>query len=389
MVSADSTATPEPVWVRVGKVAAMFAACVGVGRFVYTPILPLMSAEAGLSSDAAGMVATANYVGYLVGALLAFLAPALVRSRAPMRICAILLVLTLTLMPMTTNPVGWAGLRALAGVVTAVMFIFTVDNALAALNHSSRNLTGWAFGGVGAGIILSGTAVLIVSAVSDWRAAWWTAAVLALVFSAAGWNLEPARQPPPRADPIGRNKSVLRWFWVLFASYSLEGIGYIVAGTFLVAAMAETLPSWLASGTWIIVGMAALPSAVIWMSLASRFSLPALLFAALLLQSLGMALFPLFGGFAAALAAAALFGVTFVAISLLAVAMGAQSAFPRSVAILTAGYSLGQILGPIIVSPLLAGGYRDVLLWGAAIVAAAALAAGALALGTSSTEHRT
>ncbi|MDV9179012.1 YbfB/YjiJ family MFS transporter, partial [Streptomyces sp. W16] len=56
-------------WAHVVRVAAALAAGMGVGRFVYTPLLPLMHAQAGLSTDAGAHLATANYVGYLVGAL--------------------------------------------------------------------------------------------------------------------------------------------------------------------------------------------------------------------------------------------------------------------------------------------------------------------------------
>src|SRR3954451_5787722 len=82
-------------WIHVRQAAAALAAGMGVGRFVYTPILPLMHAQAGLSAAAGATLATANYAGYLAGALAGIVVPRLVRSPAVLR-CS-LLVLTATL----------------------------------------------------------------------------------------------------------------------------------------------------------------------------------------------------------------------------------------------------------------------------------------------------
>jgi predicted MFS family arabinose efflux permease len=48
----------------------------GIGRFAYTPILPAMQERFDLSNAAAGTLASSNYLGYLLGALLAAFMPA-------------------------------------------------------------------------------------------------------------------------------------------------------------------------------------------------------------------------------------------------------------------------------------------------------------------------
>ncbi|MER7974269.1 YbfB/YjiJ family MFS transporter, partial [Streptomyces sp. NPDC096080] len=106
-----------------------------------------------------------------------------------------------------------------------------------------------------------------------------------------------------------------------------------------------------------------------------------LLLAALLVQAVGIALPALVGGTAAALVSAVLFGGTFIGISTLALATGAHLRFPRSVALLTAGYSVGQIVGPLAVAPLLQHGYRGALLLASGVVLAAAGAAAVLRIG--------
>jgi hypothetical protein len=139
----------------------------------------------------------------------------------------------------------------------------------------------------------------------------------------------------------------------LFASYTLEGIGYIIAGTFLVAAIEQSSPGWIGSGAWVLVGLAAAPSSALWAWLGRRCSRPDLLLTALVVQAVGIALPAEAGGVAAALIAAFLFGATFLGVATIVLAAGAHLQFPRSVALLTAGYSAGQILGPLVVTPLL------------------------------------
>jgi MFS family permease len=387
----------------VTQAAAALAAGMGVGRFVYTPILPLMHAGAGLSAGAGANLATANYIGYLVGAIAGILAPALVRSRALLRASLVVLTGTLAAMPATHDTAVWFALRLLAGVTSALIFVIAVSSLLSHLREHPAHLPGWAFGGVGAGIALSGLLVLVLRPVADWRAAWWASAALAAVLAVAAWNLRPeaprATTPATTATTVttattatadsghgshtgaGARIRTHRWFTALFASYTLEGIGYIIAGTFLVAAIEQSSPGPLGGGAWVLVGLAAVPSSALWARLGRRWSRPDLLLAALVVQAVGIALPALIGGAPAALLSAALFGATFIGVSTLALATGAHLEFPRSVALLTAGYSVGQILGPLVVAPLLHHGYQQALILAAAVVLVAAAAAAVLRVG--------
>ncbi|WP_051370432.1 YbfB/YjiJ family MFS transporter [Streptomyces sp. 142MFCol3.1] len=355
----------------------------GVGRFVFTPIVPLMHVQAGLSAGAGARLATANYIGYLVGALAGILCPALVRSPALLRASLVVLVASLAGMPATHSTAVWIALRLQAGVASALIFVIAVSSLLSHLREHPAHLPGWAFGGVGAGIALSGLLVLAVRSFADWRAAWWASAALAALLTVMAWNLRPESAPaePATAGEHEPRARTGRWFTALFASYTLEGIGYIVAGTFLVAAIEQGSPGWIGSGAWVLVGVAAVPSSALWAWLGRRWSRPGLLLAALVIQAVGIALPALFDGVTAALVSAVLFGATFIGISTLALAAGAHLRFPRSVALLTAGYSVGQILGPLVVAPLLRHGYHQALLLAAGVVLAAAVAAAILRSG--------
>jgi Uncharacterised MFS-type transporter YbfB len=133
--------------------------------------------------------------------------------------------------------------------------------------------------------------------------------------------------------------------------------------------------------TMIFWSASSVPASAMWAALSHRWTRPSLLAAALILQAIGLGLPAVVGGIGAELVGAALFGFTFLGIGSLALTLGAYLQIPRAVALLTTGYSVGQILGPQIVTPLLRNGYQPALLVGAGIVLAAALAAAALRLG--------
>ena len=140
----------------------MLAVGMGVGRFAYTPILPLMEHQAGLSTSMASNLATANYLGYLLGALAGIFAPALARSRLAARGSLIVVILTLALMPVTVDATAWLALRLVAGAASALLFVIATSAMLGRLHRGAQHLVGWGFGGVGLGIALSGALVLIL-----------------------------------------------------------------------------------------------------------------------------------------------------------------------------------------------------------------------------------
>jgi MFS family permease len=352
---------------HVAQAASALAVAMGVGRFVYTPILPLMTGQAGLTAEAGASVATANYVGYFAGAVAGTLAPGLVRSPGVHRGSLVLLVGTLAAMPLTTSTPAWFVLRFLAGAASAMVFVIAV--------HALAHRPGWGLGGVGAGITLSG--LLVLALPPQWRVVWWATAALAAVLTAGAWTLRPTT-PGARPTVTPRPQRPHLPFSALFASYTLEGVGYIIAGTFLVAAINTTSPGPLGGLAWVLVGLAATLSPALLAWLGRRWTQANLLLAALVLQAIGIALPAVLSGVAAALIAAFLFGATFLGVATTAMTIGTRLGFPRAVALLTAGYSAGQIVGPLVATPLLRHGYHNALLLASAIVLAAAVAASLL-----------
>ncbi len=367
-----TAATVRP-WLLVAQGAAAMAAAMGIGRFVYTPILPLMNAQAGLSPTDGAHLATANYAGYFVGALATMLVPGLARSLWAYRAALVALVASLALMPAWPEVGPWLVFRFVAGACSAVIFIVCAGAVLHTLREHAHHWVGWVFSGVGTGIALSGALVLALRTRGTWEQAWWWAAVAAAVCAVIAWAL-----PVPRGNGAdggsAQPAAPRRWFVALASGYALEGVGYIIAGTFLVAAIEQNTPGSVGTWAWVLVGLAAAPSAALWAWLA-RFSPRSTLFvAALAVQAIGVAQPPIFGGAVAALVAAVLFGATFLGIAMMALAIGNQMRIPGAVAILTTGYSIGQMLGPLVVTPMLDSGYRSALFVSVGIVVAAAVA---------------
>ena len=194
-----------------------------------------------------------------------------------------------------------------------------------------------------------------------------------------------AERPAARARQDAALRGNRRSFAILLTSYTLEGVGYVIAGTFMVAAIDENAPTWVGSTSWVLVGLAAVPASALWARLGAVWSWPGMLCLALLLQACGIARPAVAAGVAPALVAAVLFGGTVLGIVSMALTLGNYLRLSRAVAILTSGYGLGQVAGPLVATPpllllLRRGGYHVVLLVGAAIVLTAALAAAALTI---------
>lgn len=370
-----------PAWIIAVRAGAVLAAAVGVGRFVFTPILPLMEDQTSLTSQGASLVATANYLGYLLGALLGIARPTIGYSRLAMRVSSIILLVSLAAMPMTESLLAWGLLRGIAGLASALIFVVAGNAILTTLAAAKPQLIGWAYGGLGVGIAVSGALVSLVAGVADWRATWLAAAAFAMGLIVVGWSIgaTPSRPDPPQSSPLvraplsaHRNKPALVW---LTLSYFFEGTGYIIAGTFLVAAIAATGPAWLSGNVWMLVGLAIIPSCAIWASIAARHSRLTVIAVALLLQAAGIALPAFFASPLAALVGAVLFGATFMGVTTLSLAEGRTLGAQNATAVLTAAYSVGQVAGPLIVAPLLHDGFQTALMVGAALVLCAAAAA--------------
>ena len=217
--------------VAVGGLLAM-AAGVGVGRFVYTPILPPMVEALSLSKSQAGLIASANFVGYLAGALLA--AMRLPGSRRSWLLGSLAVNAgCLAAMGLATQMPVFLALRLVAGIVSAFILVLSSALVLDRLAASGKGaLSAVHFAGVGVGIAASAA---LVSMFSDWQTMWFASAALAAVAGVAiAFLIEPdaaTTQVAARFMP----RTISKRFAALLAAYGLFGFGYVITATFIVA----------------------------------------------------------------------------------------------------------------------------------------------------------
>jgi predicted MFS family arabinose efflux permease len=333
----------------IGGLCAL-AIAMGIGRFAYTPLLPWMQADGLFGPQGAGFLASANLLGYLVGALAATGLAGRWPTLAVLRGSLLLSIATGAAMAGTDSFPVWTVLRFLSGVASAGVLIAATDLVMAAALAAGRTaLVGWHFAGVGVGIAASGLIVAAVAPGLGWRGGWLALGLLSLVLLPFCWRWLTPHPAVANKAPVSRTP--LRYPVVaLIVAYFCEGAGYIITGTFLVA-LVKDLPDLAGAGEyfWVAVGVAAAPSTLLWNAAGRRLGLVAALVLAHLLQAIGIALPVLSGGALAILGSALLFGGTFIGITALTLSIGSAAAGAnqaRIIGALTASFSVGQALGP-------------------------------------------
>ncbi len=326
----------------------------GLARFAYTPMLPIMRDQAGLSHLAGGWLATINYMGYMSGALLAAYISDLGRKYVLYRIGLVIAVISTLLMGFTDNLILWAILRFIAGLSSAAGILLAsglVLNWLIRQGH--RPELGLHFMGIGLGIAVSGIAVAAMIDGLRWDQQWLGLGILGVFFFLPAWHWLPApatlhaQTSSSQAANTAPNK---RWMVLLMAAYFCAGFGFVISATFIVAILGK-LPLLTGKGSWIwvIVGLAAAPSCFLWDRIANSMGQIQALMLAYALQTLSVILPVLTDGAGLNIFGAMLFGATFVGIVSLTLTLVGRH-FPanpaKAMARMTLSYGVAQILAP-------------------------------------------
>jgi MFS family permease len=365
--------------------AVVLAVALGVGRFAFTPLLPLMLKSGALDIRHGGWLASANYAGYLIGALTCA-AIRIDHARMVRFALASTIVLTCAMGVIHVFWI-WSAIRFVAGVVSAWAFVFASQWGLRRLAElHAHGFAGVIYAGPGVGIVATGllgaaAASFDVSAPAVWIGfALCSAVAGAFVWRTFAHDASAARgqthvsdgvqSAPARIESIG-----------LVALYGLAGFGYIITATFLPVIARQALPgsSW-PDLFWPAFGFALIVGALIAARLPIAWDNRLLLAACYIVQALGIVLgivFPTAMGFGIG---SLLLGAPFTAITLFAMRDARRLRGESAAGLMgyaTAAYGLGQIAGPLVAAPIAAHtGSFSIALW----IAVAALLLGAAGL---------
>lgn len=373
----------RPAAVALAGLTAL-AVAMGIGRFAFTPILPMMQKDAGLSMAGGGWLASANYLGFLLGAVSATRLGA--RPTAVIRGGLVAIgVLTLG-MGLVDRFAAWIVLRALAGVANAWVQVFVFAWCLEKLAAVRRPLLGGVVcAGVGTGIsVAGGFCLALMQAGTSAARAWTGLAVISLVATAAIWHVfgqddaataAEDRRPQARGRPCDADS--LR----LVLCFGASGFGYIIPATFLPAMARQLIPDPLVFGwSWPVFGAAAAAAPLAAAGWARRLGNRRLWVLSHLVMAFGVALpvwWPAIGGI---MVAALLVGATFMVNAMTGMQEARAVAGPRAtglMAAMIAAFGAGQIVGPVSVSYMVRA---DADFSGPLLVASLVLIASACAL---------
>jgi predicted MFS family arabinose efflux permease len=348
----------------------------GLGRFIFTPLLPLLVGDGQFTTSQGASLATWNYIGYLIGALIAIRLhqPAQIARTVPAALA--LHCLTLLGLALTDRTTGISVLRLGNGVSNGLIFVMVPALVMEWLAARQRiNLSGLIYLGVGAGLLVSGVLANPPGFAQTAAARWWPAALLSLPLALwGGWiivRLRVGAQPAPSVAPTASGRSPLldKQTRPLFFAYAGAGLGYILPMTFLpmIASIQLGEAHPMVHQSWLIVACTTLPAAWLWNHLGQRLGdqpalminyatqLASVVFALLLPGVWGIALCSL------------LMGSSFLGAVLLTQRLGRSlqpHQGPRLSAALIALYSVTQLIGPWLAHEWLGrGGVLPETLW--------------------------
>ena len=328
---------------------------IGMGRFAFTSLLPFMLTDF-LDINLAGILASVNYTGYLSGSIFAIFIKNVYVKVKYFRIGLFLCVVTTVILGLTTNEMLWVFSRLVSGFAASMCLVVGSAIVMSKLNMQNKTKAmGIYFSGLGLSIVVSD--LIMYSTIHFggllWSHAWLFLSLFALIASIySAYILSFEKIPKTEIQQHKFDKSIFSPFVILLiVSYFTAGIGMVVQATFL-PDIINNLKGLEGYGnlTWSLVGLAGIPSCIIWMTLANKFGSVKVIIIAMLIQVLGIAIPALSVNIYANLFSGFFYGITFVGLVALFMNLGGKIVKHNPVllmASLTTAYGIGQVLAPL------------------------------------------
>ena len=330
---------------------AALTIAVGIGRFSYTPILPYMISELNLTTTEAGLIASSNYLGYLLGSLIPIF-PQFPKNIRSIFIYSIFISITsLFAMGLTNTFEIFILIRFIHGVFSAFVLILGTSLIVSHVQKKGKIFLGTAhFSGVGLGMALSAIVVSYLGFLNfTWDELWFSIGILAIMLSFQIIKFTPIQKAEVKYNLKSKNKTSLG-FSLITISYGLYGFGYVAFGTFI-STMSRLTPGLEKTEpyVWFVVGVTGIPSVFFWNWFGSKIGNDIGLFLANLILGLGVLFSVLINNEFGIFISCILFGLSFVPITSMCLLEGQKrfsGSFIVSTAILTFSFSIGQMIGP-------------------------------------------
>jgi len=350
----------------------------GVARFSYTPLLPVMMDETFLNDALGGWLATINYMGYMSGALIAASISDLKLKDKLYRIGLIIAILSTIGMALSENYILWSVMRFLAGLSSAAGLLLGSGLILNwMIRQGHRAELGIHFGGAGLGIAVSAWVAMLMAGKFDWAQQWQIFTLVGVVLALPAWLW----LPKPNTSQLTHSGKKMhdcpperRWMLVLYTAYFCAGFGYVVSATFLVTIVdLQTDLQGKGSLIWLLTGLAATPACVIWDRIARRIGELKALTMAYALNIMGIIIPVLDGTLIGVAISGILFGATSIGIVSLMLTMVGKF-FPtkpaKPMAQLTLSYGIAQVVAPALSGTIAeaTGNYNMPLILAASVV---------------------
>ena len=327
---------------------------VGIARFSFTSLLPLMLNDF-LTIKLVGFLASVNYIGYLIGSIVAIFIKDIYTRIQFFRLGLILSIISTIILGITINEVLWTISRIIAGFSTAMVLVVCSSIVMSKLNIEDKTkMMGIYYSGIGFSIVIVDLIIKTININNNlWQFSWLILTIFATIFSIYPlYILSLDKKINNQNIKHKIEKHIFTPFVIiLIIAYFCEGVGFVVQATFLpdIINKLEGLEGF-GSLTWLFVGIAGIPASIIWMKLAYKFGSTNMIIYALFIQIIGILIPTITNNIYLNILSGALYGGTFIGLSALFMNLVGKLSGKNPVVLMgtiTTSYSIGTIVAPL------------------------------------------